>query len=162
MHPRATTLIAQLDLTPHPEGGHYRELYRSPVMLDPGDGRSPRSALTGIYFLLAAGEYSAWHRVRSDEVWHVYEGDGLELLMASPDGRRVQRVALGAVGAQSGGPQQLVPAGWWQAARPLGGYVLAGCNVAPGFDFADFSFLRDVPDMAAIITHHSPHLASLL
>ena len=139
---RAEQLRATLRLEPHPEGGHFREIYRSPDRVQPADGRPTRSAVTTIFFLLQAGEQSRWHRVSSDEVWHYYEGEGLELLVAPPTMDRVARLVLGPVG-ETQRPVYTVPAHWWQAARPLGSHALVGCTVGPGFDFADFSFLRD-------------------
>ena len=144
MHPRATQLIEVLDLAPHPEGGFYREIYRSTSSVQPGDGRGGRDAATTIYFLLVEGTHSRWHRVRSDEVWHLYEGAPLEILTAPPAIDHVRRVVLGPA-LETDGPVHVVPAGWWQAARPLGEYVLVGCTVAPGFVFEDLSFLRDEP-----------------
>ena len=144
---RATQLIDVLKLEPHPEGGYYREIYRSASRVRPDDERSERAAATTIYFLLVEGTHSRWHRVRSDEVWHLYEGGPLEIFTAPPAADHVHRVVLGTATA-SDGPVHVVPAGWWQAARPLGGYALAGCTVAPGFEFEDFSFLRD--DAAAL------------
>lgn len=144
---RAAELIATLRLAPHPEGGHFREVFRSADRVQPGDERPPRSALTGIFFLLRGGEASRWHRVSSDEAWHYYEGEGLELLVAPPPMDRVARVTLGPV-TSGRRPAYTIPAHWWQAARPLGAYALVGCNVAPGFDFADFSFLRDQEALA--------------
>jgi predicted cupin superfamily sugar epimerase len=146
MNTRARELIHRLDLKPHPEGGFYREAFRSAARVT-RDQRAARSAVTTIYFLLTAGCFSAWHRVRSDEVWHWYEGEPLELLLASPDFGTLQRRQLGPVGAAIE-PVMTVPADWWQAARPLGTYSLCGCTVAPGFEFEDFAFLRD--DAAAI------------
>ena len=143
MNPRATELIRTLDLAPHPEGGFYRETYRSAAKVSAAQG-ARRDAVTTIYFLLAAGGFSAWHRVRSDESWHWYEGEPLELLLASPDFGVVQRRRLGQVGPGIE-PAATVPSGWWQAARPLGTFALCGCVVAPGFEFEDFSFLRDDP-----------------
>ena len=87
MHPRAAELITQLQLERHPEGGYYREIFRSADLVEPADGRGPRAALTTIYFLLPAGITSRWHRVTSDEVWHLYEGGPLEVLRRP----RVQR-----------------------------------------------------------------------
>ncbi|MEY4761280.1 MAG: hypothetical protein RLZZ200_1136 [Pseudomonadota bacterium] len=139
---RAAQLRATLRLAPHPEGGHYREIYRSPDRVQHSDGRPPRSAITTIFFLLQEAEHSRWHRVASDEVWHYYEGEGLELLVAPPTMDRVARLVLGPVGSAQR-PVYTVPAHWWQAARPLGSHALVGCTVGPGFDFADFSFLRD-------------------
>jgi uncharacterized protein len=141
LDPRAQQLIAELELQPHPEGGYYRELFRSAACVQPADARPARAALTTIYFLLPAGSHSRWHRVSSDEVWHLYEGDGLELLIADEQLSGVRRVVLGSA-SRDVDPVFVVPAGWWQAARPLGNYTLVGCTVGPGFEFDDFSFLR--------------------
>lgn len=160
MNPRAAWLIQHLRLAPHPEGGFYRETWRSESRVTV-PGRPERSALTTIYFLLAAGSFSAWHRVRSDEVWHWYEGEPLELLMASPDCRELRTLKLGPAD-ETISPAATVPAGWWQAARPLGSYMLSGCTVAPGFEFEDFTFLRDEPAAAAELKSRAPDLAALL
>lgn len=142
MHPRAAELIDLLDLQRHPEGGHYREIFRSPSSVAPQDGRGARSALTSIDFLLAGGEFSAWHRVASDEVWHLLEGGPLRLWLMPPALDAVMSVELGAVDA-SMRPRHTVPATWWQAAEPLGDYAYTAATVAPGFEFDDFAFLRD-------------------
>ena len=142
MHPHARCLIDDLKLQPHPEGGFYRELYRSTKTVQPADSRPARSALTTIYFLLPEGTHSRWHGVSSDEVWHLYEGGPLELLIADPQVDGVKSIVLQPASATAG-PVCTVPAGCWQAARPLGPFALVGCTVGPGFDFADFSFLRD-------------------
>ncbi len=160
MHPRASELIRTLQLKPHPEGGFYRETWRSARRVAV-DQRPSRNALTTIYFLLAAGSFSAWHRVHSDEVWHWYEGEPLELLLVSPDFHSLQLHRLGPVGAGTG-HVVTAPADWWQAARPLGTHALCGCTVAPGFEFEDFAFLRDHPDASAALRHIAPELASLL
>jgi uncharacterized protein len=160
MNARASQLIQELGLQPHPEGGFYRETFRSTISVMTDD-RPARSALTTIYFLLAAGSFSAWHRVRSDEVWHWYEGEPLELLLASPDFAAGQRRVLGTVdGAVE--PVVTVQAGWWQAARPLGAYALCGCTVAPGFEFEDFSFLRDDALARKAMEMAAPELAAFL
>jgi predicted cupin superfamily sugar epimerase len=145
---RAAHLISTLGLTPHPEGGHYREVFRSRVQVTPLDDRPPRAALTSIYFLLAAGEFSRWHRVASDEVWHFYEGDPLQLLTIDAETQQVEQYLLGGVGVDAR-PAHVVPAGVWQAAKTTGAYTLVGCTVAPGFEFDDFQMLRDVPNGAA-------------
>ena len=160
MNPRASELIRVLNLQPHPEGGFYRETWRSGIQVEV-DQRPSRAALTTIYFLLAAGSFSAWHRVRSDEVWHWYEGESLELLLASPDFSITQRHRLGPVGAGTE-PVVTVPADWWQAARPLGDYALCGCTVAPGFEFEDFTFLRDDPTASNALRSTAPELAGLV
>lgn len=148
MTDRVQTLIAQLGLKPHPEGGYYGELYRSERSVTPADGRGSRSALTTIYFLLPAGAVSRWHQVQSDEVWHFYEGAPLELWIASPLGDRVDRRQLGALHGRQR-PVHAVPAGWWQAARSTGDYTLVGCTVGPGFDFRDFVLASDAASAPA-------------
>jgi predicted cupin superfamily sugar epimerase len=158
---RAQHLIDSLGLQPHPEGGHFRESYRSTLMVQPQDGRPTRPALTTIYFLLAEGEVSRWHRVASDEAWHFYEGDPLELFTLDPQTPQVNRHLLGAV-AKDSRPVHVVPAGVWQAARTTGAHTLVGCTVGPGFDFADFQMLRDVPaDVAGWRAHLGPAAACL-
>ena len=161
MHPRAAELIRDLGLQPHPEGGFYREVFRSTDVVRPGDGRPQRSAMTVIYFLLAEGGQSRWHRVASDEAWIWIEGDALELWrLASADGEP-RREMLGPVGGEAA-PVRVVPAGEWQAARTAGAYTLVSCAVGPGFDFADFEMMADRPDEAEAVRHRFPALASLV
>lgn len=148
-------LIERLSLSPHPEGGHFREVYRSGTEVQLADQRGRRSALTTIYFLLGAGEVSRWHRVASDEAWHFYEGDPLELFVADADFDRVERRILGQA-SDAAQPVHVVAAGCWQAARSTGAYTLAGCSVGPGFDFADFEMLRDRPDAANRVRQRHP------
>jgi predicted cupin superfamily sugar epimerase len=138
---RAAELVAALHLQPHPEGGFFREVHRSAHVVQPADGRGPRSALTTIDFLLAGGQFSAWHRVASDEVWHLLEGGPLRLWLMPPALDRVDCVDLVAA-TPTAAPRHTVPAHWWQAAEPLGEFAYVGATVGPGFDFADFSFLR--------------------
>jgi hypothetical protein len=159
---RAAELIAQLRLQPHPEGGHFREVFRSAASVQPGDARPPRSALTAIDFLLARGESSAWHRVRSDEVWHLLEGGPLRLWLMPPALDAVESVVLGAVDGGGRAPRHTVPARWWQAAEPLGDHAYVGATVAPGFDFADFAFLRDDAAARASLAVLRPDLCRLL
>ena len=156
----ATDLIARLGLTPHPEGGHYREVFRSCLAVHPADGRAARAALTAIHFLLAAGEQSRWHRVRSDEVWHFSSGAPMELLLLTPDLGEAVTITLGRL-EEGHVPFHTVPAGWWQAARPAGAFSLCSCMVGPGFDFADFTFMDDAEDQARVRARF-PVLASLL
>jgi hypothetical protein len=162
MHPRATELIAQLSLQPHPEGGFYREMFRSGSVVTPADGRGPRAALTTIYFLLPAGAASRWHRVTSDEVWHFYEGDPLEVLDLDAACQSLTRHRLGTFTADAQSPVYTVAAGHWQAARPLGVYSLVGCTVGPGFDFADFTMMADDSEHAARVRSAWTDLAPLI
>ena len=158
MHARAAELIRTLALRPHPEGGHFAEVFKSPHRVHRGEGRDSRTALTSIYFLLAEGERSRWHRVAADEVWHYYEGDPLELVWEEQGGIRQVQVGPVAMGRE---PVAVVPAGAWQAARPRGMYTLVGCTVAPGFEFADFELLADVPAEVARLRARHPELAEL-
>jgi predicted cupin superfamily sugar epimerase len=142
MSPRAVEIRDRLALQPHPEGGWYREVYRSSQTVKPDGGRGLRSALTAIYFLLNAGEFSAWHVVQSDECWLHLEGGPLELLTFDPAAHVRHSTRLGPL-SESTEPFAVVPAGVWQAARPLGDFTLVQCLVGPGFDFADFRLNRD-------------------
>jgi len=161
MQDRAAELIRALRLQPHPEGGHYREVFRAADRVRHDDGRPPRSSLTNIYFLLARGEVSRWHRVASSEAWHWYEGDELELLVAPPAFGEIARIRLGPTRGLVR-PSYTLPPGWWQAARPLGSHALCGCTVGPGFDFADFDFLRDQAALADRLRELDPAAAGLL
>ena len=156
MHSRAAELIATLDLKPHPEGGFYREIFRSALRVQPDDDRGERSALTTIYFLLPGGAVSRWHRVSSEEVWHLYEGGPLELLEIDTELRNLERHTLAAVGPGRR-PVHTVTANRWQAARSLGDYALVGCTVGPGFEFADFRMLDD--NEGATISRRWPEVA---
>jgi len=160
LHPRAAALVEQLGLQAHPEGGFYREIFRSPSTVQTADGRGSRSGLTTIDFLLAQGQFSAWHRVASDEVWHLLEGGPLRLWLAPPTLDRIEQVTLGAVGAAQS-RRHVVPANWWQAAQPLGDFAYVGATVGPGFDFADFSFARG-SDAQVAIAALDPAAAHLL
>jgi len=163
MPDRAGELIRALGLARHPEGGFYREHFRSVrEVVARGDAAGrPRSALTAIYFLLLEGEPSRWHAVSSDEVWHHYEGAPIELYSVDPDRLELQCRRLGpATGDQD--PVLAVPAGHWQAARAMGPYALAGCSVGPGFDFADFKLLREDDAMERRIREAFPDQADLI
>jgi predicted cupin superfamily sugar epimerase len=154
MHSRARALIDELRLVPHPEGGFFREVYRSASRVGPDDGRPQRSAITMIDFLLVDGGCSRWHQVRSDEIWHFYEGDPLDLFVAPSALDTVNTACL----SERGSPERMhvAPANWWQAARTRGAYSLVGCTVAPGFEYSDFTFLRDVPDAMTLLRRLDP------
>ena len=128
----ADDIIRLLDLKPHPEGGYFRETFR-----DTRQVQGNRAASTVIYFLLARGQRSHWHRVDAVEVWHWYAGAPLELEIAQSEGR-IERCTLGSDLASGQRPQAIVPAHAWQAAQTLRDWTLCGCTVAPGFDFGGF------------------------
>jgi len=134
-------LAEQLDLQPHPEGGWFRETWRSPVAFWPDGYPGQRNAATAIYFALHPGESSRWHVVRSDELW-LWHGPGPLILRLGGQGDSPgpeQAVVLGGDLAGGQRPQALVSGGAWQAAAPADtAPVLVSCVVAPGFDFADF------------------------
>ena len=158
---RAAELITTLGLQPHPEGGHYGEVFRSAVPVQTRDGRPARVALTTIDFLLQPGQFSAWHRVASDEVWHLLEGPALRLWLAAPELTAFSHVDLGPVAGHRR-PRHVVPAGWWQAAEPLDAYAYVGATVGPGFDFADFTFGRDDAALRTALQALQPELMRLL
>lgn len=132
-------MISSLKLISHPEGGYYRETYRSPKMVNGQFGHTQRAVCTGIYFLLVAGNFSALHRIQSDEMWHFYKGAPTEIIEITLAGELIKTILgnnmeLGEV------PQYVVKAGHWFGSRVYGNgeYSLVGCTVAPGFDFSDF------------------------
>ena len=129
----ATDVINLLALKPHPEGGYFRESFR-----DQRTVAGARAASTAIYFLLARGERSHWHRVDAAEVWHYYAGAPLLLEIAEHAGTPIKCVTLGPDLAAGERPQAVVGAGAWQAAASLGDWTLVGCTVAPGFEFSSF------------------------
>ncbi|WP_338822755.1 cupin domain-containing protein [Bradyrhizobium septentrionale] len=128
----AADVIARLALKPHPEGGHYRETFR-----DENCDANGRARSTAIYFLLARGERSHWHRIDAVEIWHYYAGAPLTLRIAE-DSEPQHAITLGpdVIGGEQ--PQAIVPANAWQAAESSGDWTLVGCTVAPGFEFAKF------------------------
>lgn len=137
-------LVRLLDLAPHPEGGWFRQTWRTPLDVSPPGYDGPRASATGIYYLLDRGEESVWHQVRSDELWLHHQGGPLLLRIGSraDDPGEHREVILGADLRQAQVPQALVPGGHWQSARPLGEqHVLVSCVVSPGFEYADFRTL---------------------
>jgi predicted cupin superfamily sugar epimerase len=156
MSARADDLVRLLGLRPHPEGGHYRETHRSSIR-----GPGGRAALTDIHFLLRAGERSRWHRVDADELWHHLEGGRVELWTFG-EGSTPGCTVLGAADADGTRPTAVVPAGTWQAARPLGDYALFACAVAPGFEFPGFRLMADEPSSADRLRAAHPALADLI
>jgi predicted cupin superfamily sugar epimerase len=128
----AAAIIARLGLQPHPEGGWYRETWRA------GAPDGARESASAIHFLLEAHQRSHWHRVDAAELWFWHAGAPLALSIAPDDVGPVTRTVLGGDVLAGEAPQALVPAGWWQAAAPFGGWTLVSCTVSPGFRFAGF------------------------
>ncbi|MEK6154104.1 cupin domain-containing protein [Flavobacteriaceae bacterium 3-367] len=153
---RAQQIIRQLELAPHPEGGYFRETYRSKGATTVADfgKNAQRNFATCIYFLLTSDMFSAFHRIRQDEIWHFYEGTPIELHIISNTGKHSE-VIIGNDLAQGHRPQFVVPAEYWFAARTLdgGAYALVGCTVSPGFDFADF----ELPEREVLLAEFPEH-----
>ncbi len=132
----AAEVIRLLDLAPHPEGGHFRETFRDARTVD------GRAASTAIYFLLARGERSHWHRLDAVELWHWHAGAPLVLSTAQDEAGPLSRVTLGCDLAAGEQPQAIVPARAWQAAESLGDWSLVGCTMTPAFEFSGFELAR--------------------
>jgi predicted cupin superfamily sugar epimerase len=154
--------IRQLRLQKHPEGGYYRETYRSAESI-PTDGLPPRFPgarpfATAIYFLLQAPEFSAFHRIKSDEIWHFYYGGALLLHILQPEGD----LTTTKLGGPEGVFQAIAPAGCWFAAELAAPdpHALVGCTVAPGFDFADFELAKR-DELSRLFPPHAPLIARL-
>ena len=155
-------LIKLYNLQPHPEGGYYAQTYKSsesiPVAALPNRFAGDRYFSTAIYFLLEQKQFSAFHRIKSDELWHFYSGVGLHIYVIYPDGRG-EVLKLGSDIQNGYSFQQLVPAGCWFASAPVieTDFSFVGCTVAPGFDFDDFelaekeNLLNEYPQHAAWI-----------
>ncbi len=152
----ASDIIRHLNLLPHPEGGYYRETYRSAGQLPTADGQT-RSVSTAIYYLLENDDKSHFHRIKSDELWFFHQGQALEIVVL--DGSEARIITLGSDFANGEVPQAVVPAHAWFGARlrHAAGFALVSCTVAPGFDFHDFELAR-----RPALTDEFPHLQSLI
>jgi len=157
-------LVRRFDLQPHPEGGYFRETYRSFDIVHRDGSAGSRSASTAIYYLLCDGAHSAWHRIQSDEVWHFYAGDPLNVYVLEDDGA-LTVLRLGNALEQPGCVfQAVVPSGRWFAAQcdDAASAALVGCTVAPGFEFSEFeiadagALLREYPQHGALIKKLGP------
>lgn len=152
-------LIDHYRLQPHPEGGYYLQTYCSEEMIPaealPHRFQGARHYSTAIYFLLEGHQHSAFHRIKSDELWHFYKGTGLLIYIIHPGGRG-EVLKLGDDPANGYSFQQLVPAGCWFASKPVkeDGFSFVGCTVAPGFDFADF----ELADKEKLVKEYPQHV----
>ena len=149
-----------LGLEPHPEGGFYRRSYTANCRVSPEYFAAARPIASAIYYLLPAAQFSALHRIQSDELWHFYAGGGLNISVITPKGE-LKILRLGLDLARGEQPQQLVPAGcWFGASVAHGEYVLVGCTVAPAFDFADFE-LGKRTELLAMYPQHAEIIEQL-
>jgi len=157
----ASYWIEKYNLLPHPEGGYYAETYRADELISrdslPERFTGDRSFSTGIYFLLEAKDISAFHRIKSDEMWHFYAGNALDIFVIYPETGNLEIIKLGSDPEKGETFQAVVPAGSWFGSRPGkdSPYALVGCTVSPGFDFADF----EMADRALLVNKFSQHTA---
>jgi len=162
---RIEKLIQQFSLLPHPEGGWYKQTYKSNEEIAasalPERFGGQRSFSTAIYFLLEKGNFSAFHRIRSDECWHFYSGDPLLIYIIRPDGI-LDTITLGNNVDKGHAFQYIVPANCWFASRPVPGsaYCFVGCTVSPGFEFEDFE-LADAGKLSTAYPQHTELINSL-
>ena len=139
MDKKNTETINQYKLLPHPEGGWFREILRSESYVTRKDGKK-RNNITGIYYMLCKNEISTWHRVNSaDEIWIYLKGAPLNLWSLDETNKKLRKQRL-----DSNNPIEMIPSGYWQAAKSCGEFTLAFCCVGPGFDFSDFEMLRNI------------------
>ncbi|WP_411031207.1 cupin domain-containing protein [Spongiimicrobium sp. 3-5] len=153
-----TQLVKTLNLQPHPEGGYFRETYRSIGEISPDNLAAnyggKRNYTTAIYFLLTSDTFSAFHKIKQDEIWHFHKGSPIELHMISPKGEHTE-ITIGLDIDNNEKPQFVVPGGYWFAAKTINktSYSLVGCTVSPGFDFEDF----ELPLRQELITLFPEH-----
>lgn len=156
MKSRIEEVIEKLNLQLHPEGGHYTEVYRSEGIIETDEDSFPdgRHFSTSIYYLLASGDQSHFHRIKSDEVWHHYEGSSITIHLISESGS-CRKLHVGKDLDSGQKPQHIVPAGYWFGVTvdDPDSYALCGCNVSPGFDFDDF----EMADRKALLERYPEH-----
>jgi len=145
LNQKSIQIIKQFNLSPHPEGGWFREIVRSKGFLKREDGQT-RNYITGIYYLLERGSKSLWHRVNNaDEIWIYLRGDPLNLWSLDNDNKVIKNLIL-----DKNNPVLLIPSGYWQAAESKGEFTLVSCCVSPGFDFRDFEMLRNTDEASRL------------
>jgi len=158
-------IIKQLDLKPHPEGGFFKETYRSSgsIKADSLDAsyNGERNYSTCIYFLLTSDNFSAFHRIKQDEIWHFYDGSPIRLHMITESGRYSEQI-IGKDITKGELPQYVVPGGYWFASEVVDkeSYALTGCTVSPGFSFEDFE-LRSQKELIDLFPKHEAIITKL-
>lgn len=158
---RAKELIQQFNLSKHPEGGYFREVYRSKNNCTIGPSGDVKSWLTDIYFLLTGNDISRFHRVKHDEIWHFYEGDPLVLTEIYPVSMEIHTITIGQPGP-SLNYKHCVKGSTWQSAYTIGEYSFVGCTVGPGFEFVDFEMLANNNTIKTTILSKYPELEKFI
>lgn len=155
LNQKAEAWVKKLGLKPHPEGGYYKESYRSDTSSIFQTFDVSRNVSTAIYFMLTKGNFSAFHRIKSDEMWHFYDGNPVSIFVINTLGI-LKEIRLGLDIANGELPQALVPAGCWFASTVVceGHYALVGCTVSPGFDFKDFE-LANREELISLYPEHT-------
>jgi predicted cupin superfamily sugar epimerase len=151
--------IEKLCLSKHPEGGFFRQFYKSSVKVQPHDQKNLRAAVTHIYYYLPKGSYSRFHKNRYDEIWNLYGGEGIRFFLYDAQKRIVTEEELKANLYKY---HMVVPGGIWQAAEPIGEYALVGCSVAPGWEIQDEVYLLDDSQESKILFELKPEWARLI
>ncbi|MCP4720687.1 MAG: cupin domain-containing protein [Desulfobacteraceae bacterium] len=146
--------MKKMNLIEHPEGGRFREVFRSAEIISTSQGNK-RSALTHIYFSLEPDERSRFHKVSSDEVWNLYKGAGLHLYTWDGTNKPPECITLS---SDTNTFCHVIPAGIWQAAKPISDTILVGCSVAPGFEFSDFTLIDPESDESKLLVSIAPKL----
>lgn len=152
-------IIKDLDLSPHDEGGFFRQTYKSDLIVKPAKESYARSSVTHIYYFLSKGMHSKFHKVKHDEIWNLYDGEGVKIYIFDDKNNRVEEHILSKRDFEF---HTVVQADIWQAAEPVGDYVLVGCTVAPGWESEDEEYLSDHPEVIEKLGRLRPDLKRLV
>lgn len=152
-------MIKDLNLSPHDEGGYFRQTYKSDFIIQPQKKKYTRSSVTHIYYFLSKGMHSIFHKVKHDEIWNLYDGEGVKLYIYDAGNKKVEERILSKKNLDF---HTVVPGNLWQAAEPLGDYVLVGCTVAPGWESEDEEYLSDHPEVIEKLGRLRPDLKRLV
>ena len=152
-------IIETLNLSKHPEGGYFRQTYRSDFIVQPQKGSYTRSCATHIYYFLQRGMYSKFHKVKHDEIWNLYAGEGVKLHVYDDKNNKADEIILS---KQNFDFHSVVRGNLWQAAEPIGDYVLVGCTVAPGWELEDEAYLSDHQEIIDQLVKLRPDLKRLI
>jgi predicted cupin superfamily sugar epimerase len=152
-------IINVLNLSPHDEGGFFRQTYKSELIVKPAKESYARSSVTHIYYFLSKGMYSIFHKVKHDEIWNLYDGEGVKLYIYDAENKKIEERILSKENLNF---HTVVPGNLWQAAEPSGDYVLVGCTVAPGWESEDEEYLSEHPEVVEKLGKLRPDLMRLI
>jgi len=152
-------IIRDLHLSPHDEGGYFRQTYKSDFIVQPQKKSYTRSCATHIYYFLSKDMHSIFHKVKHDEIWNLYDGEGVKIYIYDAENKKIEERILSKENLNF---HTVVPGNFWQAAEPAGDYVLVGCTVAPGWELEDEEYLSDHPESAEKLGKLRPDLIRLI